>query len=167
VKMHHLMIVVFYALVVNKICQVSAEISEEAGVGHNDNIEGRSFKEDNDNYAPKQSGLPELAGVKGVWWPGSHVISSWWSLLAAGLSSVAIGAAVLPAVRRRSDTVEDRVYRGVEADPYSWPWIAKIKTTFRKPNERVRKRSCGGALIAERFVITARHCVSWDSTGSL
>ena len=126
-KMQHLMIVVFCALVVNKICQVSAEISEEAGVERNDNIEGRSFKEDNDNYAPKQSGLPELAGVKGVWWPGSHVISSWWSLLAAGLSSVAIGAAVLPAVRRRSDTVEDRVYRGVEADPYSWPWIAKIK----------------------------------------
>ena len=64
--------------------------------------------------------------MHGVWWPGSHVISSWWSLLAAGLSSLAIGATVLPATRRL-DNVEDRVFRGVQAEPYSWPWIAKLK----------------------------------------
>ena len=122
--MHHQVILVLCVLVVNTFCQVSAEISEEVGVEHEDTLEGRGVEDD--NLVPKLSGLEELAGVRGVWWPGSHVISSWWSLLAAGLSSVALGAAVLPAVRR-SDTVEDRVFRGVEAEPYSWPWIAKIK----------------------------------------
>jgi len=161
--MHHLVIVVLCVLAVNTICQVSTKLSEEARVECNDTIEGRGV-EDVEYHAPKESGIPELAGVKGVWWPGSHAISSWWSLLAAGLSSVAIGTAVLPAARRM-DTVEDRVFRGVEAEPYAWPWIAKIKTTFRKRGARVRKRACGGALIADRFVITARHCVSWDSTG--
>jgi len=153
--MHHQVIVIFCVLVVNTICQVSAEQSDEVGDEHDDNIEGRDVED-----------IPEIAGVKGVWWPGSHTISSWWSLLAAGLSSVAIGAAVLPAVRR-SDMVEDRVFRGVQAEQHSWPWMAKLKTIFRKPGARVRKRACGGALIADRFVLTARHCVSWDSTGKV
>ena len=126
--MHHLVIVVLCVLAVNTICQVSTNLSEEARVECNDTIEGRGV-EDVEYHAPKESGLPELAGVKGVWWPGSHAISSWWSLLAAGLSSVAIGAAVLPAARRM-DTVEDRVFRGVEAEPYAWPWIAKIKVRY-------------------------------------
>jgi hypothetical protein len=120
-------ILVFSVLVVNIICQVTTEIhsvlerSEEADVEQENTIEGRGVEDD---YS--LSGLSSLAGVTGVWWPGSHVISSWWSLLAAGLSSIAIGAAVLPA-GRRSDSVEDRVFRGVEAEPYSWPWIVKIK----------------------------------------
>ena len=113
--MHHQVIVIFCVLVVNTICQVSAEQSDEVGDEHDDNIEGRDVED-----------IPEIAGVKGVWWPGSHTISSWWSLLAAGLSSVAIGAAVLPAVRR-SDMVEDRIFRGVQAEQHSWPWMAKLK----------------------------------------
>ena len=119
--MHHQVIVIFCVLVVNTSCQVSAELSEEVGDDHDDNIEGRDVEDDMSKLA-----LSEIAGVKGVWWPGTHAISSWWSLLAAGLSSVAMGAAVLPAVRR-SDMVEDRVFRGIEAEPYSWPWMAKLK----------------------------------------
>lgn len=61
----------------------------------------------------------------------------------------------------------DRVYRGVEAQPHSWPWIAKIKTIFSGPGQRKRVRACGGALIAESFVVTARHCVSWDNSGEV
>ena len=43
---------------------------------------------------------------------------------------MAVGAALLP-TDRRTGTGIDRVYRGVEAAPYSWPWIAKLKV--RKP----------------------------------
>jgi len=157
-------VILVFLLVVNKICQVSSQQalssgktlllggSEEAEAALRNTIKGRGVSND-EKVEPKfggLSGLSGLAGLPGVWWPGSHVISSWSSLLAAGLSSVAIGAAVIPAMRR-SDSVEDRVFRGVEAEPYSWPWIAKLKTTFRKPGARVRKRACGGALIADRF----------------
>ena len=92
--MHHQVILVLCFLVVNTFCQGSAEISKEVCIEQEDTVEGRGA--DDDNLVPKISGLAELAGVRGVWWPGSHVISSWWSLLAAGLSSVALGAAVLP-----------------------------------------------------------------------
>ena len=101
--MHHEVIVIFCVLVVNTFCQVSTELSDEVDDDHDDIVEGRDVEDD--------VALSEIAGVKGVWWPGTHAISSWWSLLAATLSSVAIGAAVVPAVRR-SDMVEDRV---------SWP----------------------------------------------
>ena len=105
-------------LVVNTFCQVSTELSDVVGDDHGDKVEGRDVEDD--------VALSEIAGVKGVWWPGTHAISSWWSLLAAALSSVAIGAAVVPAVRR-SDMVEDRVFRGVLAEQHSWPWMAKLK----------------------------------------
>ena len=116
--MHHEVIVIFCVLVVNTFCQVSTELSDVVGDDHGDNVEGRDVEDD--------VALSEIAGVKGVWWPGTHAISSWWSLLAAALSSVAIGAAVVPAVRR-SDMVEDRVFRGVLAEQHSWPWMAKLK----------------------------------------
>ena len=34
------------------------------------------------------------------------------------------------------DDGNDRVYRGVEARPHSWPWVAKIKTIFTHPGGR-------------------------------
>ena len=70
--------------------------------------------------------LSRVVGVPGVWWPASHVVSSAWSLLAAGLSSALVGASFLPQLRR-SDQVSERIYRGVVAKPHSWPWIAKLK----------------------------------------
>ena len=70
--------------------------------------------------------LARVVGVPGVWWPVSHLVSSAWSLLAAGLSSAVVGASFLPQLRR-SDQVSERIYRGVVAKPHSWPWIAKLK----------------------------------------
>lgn len=72
--------------------------------------------------------LSRVVGVPGVWWPASHLVSSAWSLLAAGLSTAVVGASFLPQLRR-SDQVSERIYRGVVAKPHSWPWIAKLKVT--------------------------------------
>ena len=137
------MILILPLLLVNTICQVTTEQSslcggktvllgrsEEAEAELENTFKGRGMMDD-EKLAPKFDGLSGLSGLTGVWWPGSHVISSWWSLLAAGLSSVAIGTAVLPGIRR-SDSVEERVFRGVEAEPYSWPWIAKLKVGHKQ-----------------------------------
>lgn len=119
--------------------------------------------------------IAKIGGLPGIWWsPLEHGVSGWSSLLAAGLSSLAIGAAVVSRApgeghawaEERQDQY-DRVYRGVQAQPHSWPWVAKIKTIFSSPGGRKRVRACGGALIAESFVVTARHCVSWDATGEV
>ncbi|XP_077511361.1 chymotrypsinogen B-like [Amblyomma americanum] len=47
---------------------------------------------------------------------------------------------------------EDRIYGGSTAVPGSWPWQAGIYTNSYQ-------HFCGGALINDRYVITAAHCV--------
>ncbi|CAN7986330.1 unnamed protein product, partial [Ixodes hexagonus] len=51
--------------------------------------------------------------------------------------------------------VDDRIVGGHEAVPGSWPWQAAL----HKPN---KGWSCGGALISDRHVITAAHCVWYE-----
>ena len=74
--------------------------------------------------------ISRLLGLPGVWWPHNHILTSGWSLLAAGLSSVLLGSSLLPQTRTSaSDLPSERVFRGVVARPNSWPWIAKLKVT--------------------------------------
>ena len=124
---------------------------------------------------------------------------------------------------RRSQVAEsrhdqfDRVYRGVEARPHSWPWIAKIKVSAIVPHiplfippsfvaplsliwssltppplllprpsspPPATRKGCGPVVglssqrskrkflniyspLLSSFVVTARHCVSWDATGEV
>ncbi|XP_077551550.1 chymotrypsinogen A-like [Haemaphysalis longicornis] len=49
---------------------------------------------------------------------------------------------------------EDRIFGGSVAVPGSWPWHAGIFT-----NELFPKHICSGALISDRHVITAAHCL--------
>lgn len=47
---------------------------------------------------------------------------------------------------------QDRIYGGTTAIPGSWPWQAGIYT-------HRYEHFCGGALINDRYVVTAAHCV--------
>ncbi|XP_078492334.1 LOW QUALITY PROTEIN: uncharacterized protein LOC100187379 [Ciona intestinalis] len=42
----------------------------------------------------------------------------------------------------------DRIVGGSEAIPGSWPWLV-----------RIREANCGGALLSDRWVLTAAHCL--------
>ena len=72
--------------------------------------------------------LARVFGLPGVWWPHTHIFANGWSALAAGLSSAVVGASLLPGNRRSQPSrATERVFRGVVAQPHSWPWIAKLK----------------------------------------
>ena len=114
--------------------------------------------------------VSKIGGIPSIWWSPIQHGATLPSLLAAGLSSLAIGAAVVSRSPNEAearhdefdrvyrgvdgddggdeggddgddggddgDDGNDRVYRGVEARPHSWPWVAKIKTIFTHPGGR-------------------------------
>ncbi|KAJ8012162.1 hypothetical protein DPEC_G00065820 [Dallia pectoralis] len=47
-----------------------------------------------------------------------------------------------------------RVINGEEARPYSWPWQVSLESFFP---------TCGGTLIAENWVMTAAHCITFHT----
>ena len=85
----------------------------------------------------EEAGLvARVLGLPGVWWPHTHIFANGWSALAAGLSSALVGASLLPGNRRSQPSrATERVFRGVVAQPHSWPWIAKLKV---RPGQTAR-----------------------------
>ncbi|XP_042900195.1 proclotting enzyme [Parasteatoda tepidariorum] len=62
----------------------------------------------------------------------------------------------LPARCGISNATDTRVVGGREADPGSWPWMAVV---FVEKRNGVMSPDCGGALVTNRHVVTAAHCV--------
>ena len=51
----------------------------------------------------------------------------------------------------------ERIIGGSTAPAANWPSMAHIKTTFPE-NGQVWTSSCGGTVVAQRYVVTAAHC---------
>uniref|UniRef100_A0A8D8XXR3 CLIP domain-containing serine protease n=1 Tax=Cacopsylla melanoneura TaxID=428564 RepID=A0A8D8XXR3_9HEMI len=60
-----------------------------------------------------------------------------------------------------------RIVGGTPSERGQWPWMAAVgfKTRNRRPPSKP-EWMCGGALITKRYVMTAAHCVSRETTGS-
>ncbi|XP_021951696.1 trypsin-1 [Folsomia candida] len=54
-----------------------------------------------------------------------------------------------------SNSSSDRVYNGVEATPYQFPWVVWIVVTFNNGDEYF----CGGVIIDYNYILTAAQCI--------
>ncbi|OQR70073.1 proclotting enzyme-like [Tropilaelaps mercedesae] len=61
----------------------------------------------------------------------------------------------LPQICGFSNASLSRVVGGTEAQPAAWPWMAAIYIH----NNRLYTHVCGGALVSNKHVVTAAHCV--------
>ncbi len=74
---------------------------------------------------------------------------------------VAVATALLlclaPASALASTTARASVVGGSEADPAAWPFVVALVKTDQA--DTFQAQFCGGAVVAERVVVTAAHCV--------
>lgn len=70
---------------------------------------------------------------------------------------VRVGASLLPAVGVCGIQTSERIVGGDNTKIDEFPWLALLK--YAKPNN-VFGFHCGGALINDRYVVTASHCVN-------
>lgn len=56
-----------------------------------------------------------------------------------------------------------RIVGGEEAEPHSWPWQISLKKYYGGSWRHI----CGGSIVAEKWVITAAHCVDSTSASSI
>lgn len=57
-----------------------------------------------------------------------------------------------PAACGQANTVESRIVNGQEAASHKYPWMALLLNMHRH-------QSCGGALISNKNILTAAHCI--------
>lgn len=70
---------------------------------------------------------------------------------------IRVGASLLPTVGVCGIQTSDRIVGGVNTRIDEFPWLALLK--YAKPNDLFGFH-CGGALINDRYVVTASHCVN-------
>jgi secreted trypsin-like serine protease len=77
---------------------------------------------------------------------------------AAALLAALVAPALAPVANAASDVLEDyRIVGGaVVTDPKAWPWQVALYRHVKGDNYA---QACGGSIIAERWVLTAAHCV--------
>uniref|UniRef100_A0A2A4J497 Peptidase S1 domain-containing protein n=1 Tax=Heliothis virescens TaxID=7102 RepID=A0A2A4J497_HELVI len=70
-----------------------------------------------------------------------------------------INCSLLVTVHTRSFEAQSKIVGGYEATPYSHPYLVSLQTRFLW----VRVHNCGGAILNERWVLSAAHCAveSW------
>ncbi|GLV32017.1 tracheal-prostasin [Carabus blaptoides fortunei] len=58
-----------------------------------------------------------------------------------------------------NNNVQNRIAGGWETKPHELPWVVAIHNK--------RKLFCGGAIINDRYILTAGHCVRWNKRAQL